>query len=620
MQCIYQKYLFIILIVLFSPLTVLAGGLDFTTPLVDKVEQEGNVNIIVTIKPSLNFQTILADTSLPDSERIQVISELQSSVLSKLSVSDYSDVQQFDFTPQFAITVNRSALEQLLADENLEISENKISYPLLPQSVPRIFPNHATSPYTGNNEWTVAILDTGVDKYHSFLATGSSRKVVSEACYSGGFSHSAVSSVCPGGVASSTAAGSGAPCSSSIDSGCAHGTHVAGIATGDGTSFDGVARLGKLLAIQVFSKISGTNNCNGSATCIASFSADQISALNRVYALRNTYKIASVNMSLGGGSYSGYCDSDPLKPAVDLLKGVKIATVIATGNDGYTSHISAPGCISTAIAVGSTLDTADTRSSFSNNSTALDLYAPGSSITSSVPGGGFETWNGTSMATPHVAGAWALFRQANPGATVSEIEAILKSSGPIVTENGVSRRRIDVQTALRKLAGSGNLPVMSPVYQLLLKSSSAVNCPIPNGDFESGHVSWTEFSTHGGFQIDQNVIVSSHSGTWYAWLGGNYSDTSYIAQTITVPSSCTSLAFYHWIASEDSCGWDYGYVRINGTTVNTTQLCDDNDTNGWVKKVVDLSAYSGQTVTLQIRAVTDASFNSNWFVDDVSFQ
>ena len=54
--------------------------------------------------------------------------------------------------------------------------------------------------------------------------------------------------------------------------------------------------------------------------------------------------------------------------------------------------------------------------------------------------------------------------------------------------------------------------------------------------------------------------------------------------------------------------------------MDTVDLCSSNNTGGWVQKSINLSAYAGQTVTLQIRAATDGSLNSNWFIDDVSFQ
>ncbi len=146
---------------------------------------------------------------------------------------------------------------------------------------------------------------------------------------------------------------------------------------------------------------------------------------------------------------------------------------------------------------------------------------------------------------------------------------------------------------------------------------------VPNGGFESGQTVWTEYSS-GGWDLIINSgfpgTVIPHSGSWAVWLGGDYDDTSYIQQQVTVSSSCPYLTFYHWIASADSCDYDYGYTRINGTTVDTVDLCSSNNTDGWVQKSINLSAYAGQTVTLQIRTETNGSLNSNWFIDDVSFQ
>ena len=122
-------------------------------------------------------------------------------------------------------------------------------------------------------------------------------------------------------------------------------------------------------------------------------------------------------------------------------------------------------------------------------------------------------------------------------------------------------------------SGTGNGTVG---YSYTALSPSA--CPdVSNGDFESGKTVWTEYSS-GGYDLIINSgfpgTVTPHSGSWAVWLGGAYDDTSYIQQQVTVSSSCPYLAFYHWIASADFCGYDYGYTRINGTTVDTVELCD----------------------------------------------
>ena len=203
-----------------------------------------------------------------------------------------------------------------------------------------------------------------------------------------------------------------------------------------------------------------------------------MAGLNRVYALRNTYNIASANMSLGGGIFSSSCDNENslITEIISKLKSARIATTVSSGNNGYSANISFPACVSDAIAVGATSDftgallgssfVTDQRVFYSNNSGQLDIYAPGSVIRSSVPGNGFEEFNGTSMAAPHVAGAYAIFKHAMPDQTVFVFESVIKNSGPVVSHSGVNRRRLDISDVLRKF-GFERPPII-PVLQILL--------------------------------------------------------------------------------------------------------------------------------------------------------
>ncbi len=297
----------------------------------------------------------------------------------------------------------------------------------LAESVPLVNAPAAWSAGSTGAGWKVAVLDTGVQTNHPFLAG----KTVGEACYSNAGGAGGQTAVCPGGVATSTAAGSGIDCSVN---GCNHGTHVAGIAVGTSASFHGVGRGAQLIAMQVFTRFD--SNCGSSAApCALSFPSDQVAALERVLVLAgagNAGQIAAVNMSVGGGRYVDQpaCDAaqSARKAAIDNLRSVGVATVVSAGNDGYTDSTSAPACISSAVSVGSTTKS-DTVSPFSNRASFLALLAPGSSILSSVPGSSFSTFSGTSMSAPHVAGAWAVLKQARPGATVSQVLDALRGTG-----------------------------------------------------------------------------------------------------------------------------------------------------------------------------------------------
>ena len=191
-----------------------------------------------------------------------------------------------------------------------------------------------------------------------------------------------------------------------------------------------------IMSVQVFHRATGTD-CNGTGAdpCTKGSTSDLIEGLERVYQLRNTRSFAAVNMSLGAGRFTRYCDTQfaSLKASIDNLKAAGIATVIASGNDSFTDAVAFPACISSAITVGSTNDK-DTIALNSNFSSMVDLLAPGVNITSSVPGGNFATKSGTSLAAPHVAGAWALLEERDPFKTVNGISYALRDTGELVKD------------------------------------------------------------------------------------------------------------------------------------------------------------------------------------------
>jgi subtilisin family serine protease len=214
-------------------------------------------------------------------------------------------------------------------------------------------------------------------------------------------------------------------------------------------------------------------------TCLIAYTSDILAGLDWVY-YRHLYggtQIAAANLSLGGGAYTSYCDSHPHKPIIDSLRTIGVATVIASGNEFYVNAVSAPGCISTVVTVTSSTKQ-DTISSFSNMVYLVDLVAQGSSILSSIPSGGYAYKSGTSMATPHVADAFAAIRSRLPNLSVSQIESTLEETGIPITDYRLSgyqtmKPRIRVDEAL---------------YTLLVAMVNALLNPQQTGDrFQHGH-------------------------------------------------------------------------------------------------------------------------------------
>jgi subtilisin family serine protease len=438
--------------------------------LIAKARANGTVPVIVGLRVAFQPEGRLADAASVQNQRA-AIRVAQDALLTQMAAYHPQSVKKFDYIPFMAMWVDAAALTFLSTWRDVTSIEEDVAVPpTLAESVPLIgAPTVWASGYTGSGQ-TVAILDSGVDKTHPFLAG----KVVSEACYSNGGGGG--TSVCPGG-SNSTATGSGVNCSTSI-SGCTHGTHVAGIAAGKANGslgFNGVAKDADIIAIQVFSGFNNASDCSpNAAPCALTYTSDQVLGLQRVQALSSSHNIAAANMSLGGGRYytQASCDSANAsrKAAIDNLRSLNIATVIASGNSGYTDSMSSPGCISTAVSVGSTGDgssgtTQDAVMSYSNSVSFLNLLAPGSKSYSSTPGNTWGNWDGTSMAAPHVAGAWALLKSKLPSATVNQVLSALTTTGLSVTDsrNGVTKPRIRVNLAANALVPPSGSSIFLPI-------------------------------------------------------------------------------------------------------------------------------------------------------------
>ncbi|MFO1431212.1 MAG: putative Ig domain-containing protein [Candidatus Competibacteraceae bacterium] len=440
--------------------------------LLSTIQTQGQARVIVGLQSAAEPAAALSADAATQSDRRerrrQAIARLQQRILNQLGLQADGAVRQFKHIPYMVLNVDAAQLERLSKRADIaSIQPVRRLYPVLDVSVPLIgAPAVWSAGYSGQNQ-AVAILDTGVDKSHSFLAG----KVIAEACFSttgsdggGGAATGATVAaeqyftLCPNGMQSQIGPGAGINCTGYGS--CSHGTHVAGIAAGKSSTFNGVAKDASLVAIQVFSRSSSNQ--------LAAFDSDIIEALDYIYgtlrnSMPNNIAIASINMSLGGDVFGSIraCDlaNPAFKAAVDNLRAVGIATVIAAGNSGSTTGIAYPGCISSVVSVGATNDS-DQVASFSNRASWLSVFAPGVSIYSSVPGG-YANFSGTSMATPHVAGAIAVLKSRAPQASVDELVAALVNNGVAINDSasGYTVPRIRLDTAAAALAPNAPTPI-----------------------------------------------------------------------------------------------------------------------------------------------------------------
>jgi subtilisin family serine protease len=459
---------------------------------------------------------------------------------------------------------------------------------------------------------TVAILDTGVQSSHPFFGG----RVVGEACYSGDGAATTppLYSNCPGDAASATGSPAGEPCYNYPGyAGCEHGTHVAGDAAGNGFNgggigFGGVAIEAPILAVQVF-----TCYWNGS-TCIESaYDSDVISGLNWVYSQSLFTQIAAVNLSLGvsGSDYTSACDSvnPAMTTAFDIVKSQGIAVVVAAGNDAFTDGISYPACISTGVSVAA-VDDSDNVASFSDVGPNASLFAPGVNVDSSVPTSSYAYLSGTSMAAPHVTGAWSLLKQQNPSASVDQILTALTTTGKPIAVPGTTRTipRIQLDLATRPplsvtLAGTGNGTVTS--------SPAGISCPgTCSANFNNGMV--------------VTLVATANSGSTFAgWSGACIGTASCSVTVNAVQAVKATFNVVTYGLSVTLAGPGSGKVTSSPSGINCPGTCSANFSNGTVVTLTaaansgsKLAGWSGScigtgscSVTMSAAQAVNAAFN-----------
>jgi PGF-pre-PGF domain-containing protein len=569
-----NKLWVMLIVLIIVSFTFVSADVEIAEEVFEELDDEGTVKVIVLIDDDADVKEVVGqDNKLIDSKE-------QSSLDSEVEVD-----REFLAVKGFSAEVTEQGLRQLEQNQKIkQVRIDKIKQLFLFDSVPLINASltHAVQfleiNLTGVGQ-TICVIDTGVDYTHPDLGGCTTEQFLAGTCSKviGGYDF-VNDDVNP------------------MDD-VGHGTHVAGIVAANGGVI-GVAPQANIVALKACD-VDGCYNSN--------IESSMRWCINNA----TKFNISVISMSLGSEElFSSYCDvyDSMIASLVDNATSQNISVVVSTGNDGSTTGVGSPACITNVTRVGASTN-GDDVASFSNRATAfLDLIlAPGQGIVSTWLDSNNATYSGTSMSAPHVSGAVAILQQysqiaENRTLNFTDVETSIINSGVVIydAELGINFSRINVFSAYEY--------IKYPQIDLVnIVNNSAFNPQVINltiSDVSGLSGAWYNNGT------DDFVLNSISINDWYInttdWATGEWNVSVYANDSVNIFSNYTYTFYLDYAPNVTSWEW------------NSTWNSDEVNSSNSTETLINISAKENGTVQFNMSFSDIDNLNNvnySWYID-----